>query len=42
MKINQMGSDITTVTTVTSIDKESVADDKFSMTPPEGYEEMKN
>jgi outer membrane lipoprotein-sorting protein len=40
MSMNQMGSDMTIITEVTEIKKESVSDDLFSMTPPEGYEKM--
>ena len=38
--MNQMGSDMVIITEVVEIKKESVADAKFSMTPPEGYEKM--
>ena len=40
IKMNQMGSDIEVTNEVTEIKKETVADDKFDMTPPEGYEKM--
>jgi len=40
MKMNQMGSNMTIITEVTEIKKESVSDTKFSMTPPEGYKKM--
>ena len=38
MDMNQMGSMMTVTTEVTEIKKEKVSDDKFDMTPPEGYE----
>jgi hypothetical protein len=40
MKMNQMGSDMVITTEVTEIKEEKFADDKFDMTPPEGYEDM--
>jgi hypothetical protein len=40
MKINQMGIDMTIVTEVTKIEKETVSGDLFSTTPPEGYKSM--
>ena len=40
MKMNQMGTDMVITTEVTEIKDEKVADDKFNMTPPEGYEDM--
>lgn len=40
LEMNQMGSQMTITTTVTNIKKETVSDDKFSMTPPEGYEQI--
>lgn len=42
IKMNQMGADIEIINEVTEIKKETVADDKFSMTAPEGYEKMEN
>ncbi|WP_417289824.1 hypothetical protein [Corallibacter sp.] len=39
MDMTQMGMDMTMTYEVTEIKKESVADDKFDMTPPEGYTE---
>ncbi|WP_452596654.1 DUF4412 domain-containing protein [Pontimicrobium sp. MEBiC01747] len=38
MKMSQMGTNMVITTEVTDIKKETVADDKFNMTPPEGYE----
>ena len=40
MNMTQMGTDMTVTTEVTEIKDETVADDKFDMTPPEGYEDM--
>jgi len=40
VKINQMGSVMIITTEVTEIKREAVSDDKFDMTPPEGYEKM--
>ena len=40
LKMKQMGANIQIVSEVTKIDKESVSDDKFSLTPPEGYTKM--
>ena len=40
IKMSQMGSNIEVITEVTEIKKEQVSDDKFSLTPPEGYEKM--
>ncbi|WP_452601705.1 DUF4412 domain-containing protein [Pontimicrobium sp. MEBiC06410] len=40
MKMSQMGTNMVITTEVTDIKKETVADDKFNMTPPEGYEKM--
>jgi len=40
IKVNQMGSDMLITTEVTEIKRESVSNDKFNMTPPEGYENM--
>lgn len=40
IKMSQMGSSIEVVSEVTEIKKEKVSDDKFSLTPPEGYEKM--
>ncbi len=40
LKMNQMGATIEIVSEVIKIDKESVPDDKFNMTPPEGYTKM--
>ena len=37
MHMNQMGMDMTMTMEVTAVNGESVADDKFDMTPPEGY-----
>lgn len=41
VKMNQMGANLTVTTEVTEIKKDVVKDDKFSMTPPEGYQQMK-
>ena len=41
MNMNQMGKTITIESTVTDIKEDSISDDKFNMTPPEGYKEMK-
>ena len=38
MNMSQMGMNLTITNEVTEIKKESVSDDKFDMTPPEGYE----
>jgi glutamyl/glutaminyl-tRNA synthetase len=40
MKMNQQGMKMTIITEVMELNKEAVADGKFSMTPPEGYTEM--
>jgi len=40
MTTNQMGSNITVSSEVVKIDKVAVPDEKFSMTPPEGYTKM--
>lgn len=40
MKMNQMGSVIEITSEVVKIDKVAVSDDKFNMTPPEGYTKM--
>ncbi len=40
VKMDQMGSAMTIITEVTSINKETVSDTKFSMTPPAGYKKM--
>ncbi|WP_179354618.1 DUF4412 domain-containing protein [Winogradskyella vidalii] len=40
MKLNQMGAVIEVSNEVIKIDKVAVSDDKFSMTPPEGYTKM--
>ncbi|MDN3493970.1 DUF4412 domain-containing protein [Winogradskyella bathintestinalis] len=40
MKMNQMGSAIEISSEVIKIDKVDVADEKFDMTPPEGYSKM--
>ena len=40
MSMNQQGMDMTITTEVTKIEKTAVAEDKFSMTPPEGYTEL--
>jgi len=39
MNMNQMGMDMTIVHEVTEIKEETVSNDKFDMTPPEGYEQ---
>jgi hypothetical protein len=41
MNMNQQGMAMTVTMEVTNIEKTSVSDDKFDMTPPEGYTEMK-
>ncbi|PWK17498.1 hypothetical protein [Xanthomarina spongicola] len=38
MNMSQSGMNLTITNEVTEIKKESVSDDKFDMTPPEGYE----
>ncbi|RZN79932.1 MAG: DUF4412 domain-containing protein [Winogradskyella sp.] len=40
IKMNQMGADVVITTQVTEIKEETVSDDKFNMTPPEGYKNM--
>jgi hypothetical protein len=40
LKMNQMGARIEIISEVIKIDKESVPEAKFSMTPPEGYTKM--
>ena len=40
LKISQMGANLEITSEVIKIDKESVSDDKFIMTPPEGYTKM--
>lgn len=40
MRMNQMGAKMEIISEVTNIEEKSVADEKFSMTPPEGYTEM--
>jgi len=40
INMSQMGMNITITSEVTEINKDAVSDDKFSMTIPEGYEEM--
>ncbi|WP_397362091.1 DUF4412 domain-containing protein [Olleya sp. R77988] len=40
MKMSQQGMDLTMTYEITDIKKEAVSDDKFDMTPPEGYEKM--
>lgn len=40
MEMSQMGTNMTVETEVTEIKKIAVTDDKFDMTPPEGYEKM--
>jgi hypothetical protein len=40
MKMNQMGASIEVTSEITEIKKESVSDDKLSLTPPEGYTKM--
>jgi outer membrane lipoprotein-sorting protein len=42
MDVNQMGMDMKMIMEVTEIKKESVSDDKFDMTVPEGYEKVDN
>lgn len=41
INMNQMGMNMTMIHEVTEIKKESISDDKFSMTILEGYDEMK-
>ncbi|MDX1271033.1 DUF4412 domain-containing protein [Bizionia paragorgiae] len=41
MNMSQMGKNITIENTVTDIKEGPVSGDKFNMTPPEGYKEMK-
>lgn len=38
--MNQMGSNMTIITEVVEIKNDTVSDDMFNMTPPEGYEKM--
>jgi outer membrane lipoprotein-sorting protein len=38
MNMSQMGMNLTITNEVTEIKEESVSDEKFDMTPPEGYE----
>lgn len=40
MTMNQMGSEIVIITEVTKMDAQAVDDNKFSLTPPEGYTKM--
>ncbi|RAJ11793.1 DUF4412 domain-containing protein [Olleya aquimaris] len=40
MNVSQGGMDMTITYEVTEVKKEAVADEKFSMTPPEGYEKL--
>ena len=40
MKMNQMGSNIEIRSKVIKIDEVAVSDDKFNMTPPEGYTKL--
>lgn len=40
IKMNQMGMEMIILSEATELKKESVSDDKFNMTPPEGYTEM--
>ncbi|WP_289044730.1 DUF4412 domain-containing protein [uncultured Olleya sp.] len=40
INVTQAGQDMAMTYEVTDIKKESVSDDKFSLTPPEGYEKM--
>lgn len=40
IKMNQMGMDMIILSEATEVKKESVSNDKFNMTPPEGYTEM--
>ena len=40
MKMNQMGAVINVISEVTSIEEKAVSDEKFSLTPPEGYVKM--
>ncbi|MFV0572772.1 MAG: hypothetical protein ACK5M1_10130 [Xanthomarina gelatinilytica] len=42
MNMNQMGMNLTITQEATEIKKEAVSDDKFDMTPPEGYEKTDN
>lgn len=42
LTMSQMGMNMTINHEVTSINSESVSDDKFDMTPPEGYEKTDN
>ncbi|MCC1485481.1 DUF4412 domain-containing protein [Winogradskyella immobilis] len=39
-KMNQLGTDMIITTEITEIKKGEVADEKFSLTPPEGYRKM--
>lgn len=40
VKTKEMGANMTITTEVTSINKETVSDTKFNMTPPQGYKKM--
>lgn len=40
MTMNQQGIDMTITTEIIKIEKIAVSDDKFNMTPPEGYTEL--
>ena len=40
MDMEQMGAKMTVISEVTEIKKQDVEDEKFDMTPPEGYEKM--
>ncbi len=42
MDISQMGMALTITSEVTEVKKETVSDDKFDMTPPEGYTKTDN
>ncbi|WP_250432891.1 DUF4412 domain-containing protein [Hanstruepera flava] len=42
MNVSQMGMGMKITSEVTEIKKESVSDDKFDMTPPEGYEKTES
>jgi outer membrane lipoprotein-sorting protein len=42
LTMSQMGMNMTITHEVTEINQESVSDDKFDMTPPEGYEKTDN
>tara|TARA_R100001377_G_scaffold71000_1_gene46509 strand:+ start:299 stop:961 length:663 start_codon:yes stop_codon:yes gene_type:complete len=42
MDVSQMGMALTITSEVTEINKETVSDEKFDMTPPEGYKKSDN